>query len=579
MLFASRRNPGTVTLRHVVTSVAIIAGVSAVLAGSFFAVVGRAHATGSPQSHARAGVLSPAGVSGDFSQTASASASAAHVPASFVAKGVRHTQGGQALRSAQAAHGPAATDSPLNDQQPGALLTNFNGVSSLDSEVTNFGAKFEPPDQGLCVGNGYVVEPVNSAFSVYRTNGKLVAGPFNVNVLFNEGLTEFTSDPRCTFDKATHTWFAVILFIATTPDGNFGNSAHTDIAVNTNSNPATPWTVYQLDATDDGTNGTPSHPGCPCFGDQPRLGIDSQNIYISTDEFSINGPEFNGTQIYAVSKANLIHHAKTVHFVQFDNLSIGGDIAFGVQPALTTGPADAEYFLNSLDPDGTGDNRLGVWALTNGQKVSQGGMPTLSSVVIQSEAYGIPPAAIQKGSASTLDSGDDRMQQVQFINGNLWGALGTIITPKGDTTSRAGVAWFTVKPRLSGKMIGGASVRSQGYVASRGNYLLYPAIQASGNGVAAIVVTLSGAGTFPSAAYTVMSANQQGFGAVHVAARGTGPYDPNATRWGDYSWATLDPDHNSFWMATEYIPPKASQTTTRERNWGTRVFQVAAVGD
>src|SRR6185437_10384558 len=101
--------------------------------------------------------------------------------------------------------------------------------------------------------------------------------------------------------------------------------------------PATPWTVYQLDATDDGTNGTPSHPGCPCFGDQPRLGIDSQNIYISTDEFSINGPEFNGTQIYAVSKANLIHHAKTVHFVQFDNLSIGGDIAFGVQPALTRG--------------------------------------------------------------------------------------------------------------------------------------------------------------------------------------------------------------------------------------------------
>jgi hypothetical protein len=87
-------------------------------------------------------------------------------------------------------------------------------VSSLDSGVTNFGAEFEPPDQGLCVGNGFVVEPVNSAFTIYRRNGSVVTGPFNVNVLYDEGLTEFTSDPRCYFDKSTNTWFATILFIS-----------------------------------------------------------------------------------------------------------------------------------------------------------------------------------------------------------------------------------------------------------------------------------------------------------------------------------------------------------------------------
>ncbi|MDQ6722414.1 MAG: hypothetical protein M3003_16700, partial [Candidatus Dormibacteraeota bacterium] len=38
------------------------------------------------------------------------------------------------------------------------LLANFDGVSSLDSGLTNFGAEFEPPDQGLCAGNGFVVE-------------------------------------------------------------------------------------------------------------------------------------------------------------------------------------------------------------------------------------------------------------------------------------------------------------------------------------------------------------------------------------------------------------------------------------
>src|SRR5207249_1067083 len=101
------------------------------------------------------------------------------------------------------------------------------------------------------------------------------------------------------------------------------------------------------------------------------------------------------------------------------NLSIGGALATSVQPAITKGSAEAEYFLNSLDPNGTGDNRLGVWALTQQDAVAQGNIPTLSSVVITSEPYGIPPAAQQKGSSSLLDSGDDRMFQVEFIHGDL----------------------------------------------------------------------------------------------------------------------------------------------------------------
>ena len=99
-------------------------------------------------------------------------------------------------------------------------------MSSLDSAVTNFGAEFEPPDQGLCVGNGFVLEPVNSAYTFYRTNGSVVAGPFNVNVLFGDGLTQFTSDPRCYYDPAANRWIATILFIA---DDNL--SARTDSAV------------------------------------------------------------------------------------------------------------------------------------------------------------------------------------------------------------------------------------------------------------------------------------------------------------------------------------------------------------
>ena len=89
-------------------------------------------------------------------------------------------------------------------------------------------------------------------------------------------------------------------------------------------------------------------------------------------------------------------------------------------------------------------------------------------------------------------------------------------------------------------------------------------------------MTLSGANYFPSAVYTRMGEGQSAFGAVYIAAKGSGPYSPSSTRWGDYSWATLSPDGASFWMATEYIPPPSSQTPDGLQNWGTRVIQVSA---
>ena len=90
------------------------------------------------------------------------------------------------------------------------------------------------------------------------------------------------------------------------------------------------------------------------------------------------------------------------------------------------GTPNAEFFLNSLDPTGTTDHRIGVWAMTNRTALQHGHSPVLSSTVITSETYGLPPASAQKGATSTIDSGDDRMQQTQYINGSLWGELTSV---------------------------------------------------------------------------------------------------------------------------------------------------------
>jgi len=540
MVFSSRSRARIPIQVFALISVLILAGVF--LRGT------PANATGTSQQPVTKGILTP-------STTIVPPDAPANVP-----RGVRRIHTG----NAQTPRIPTQAGSQLAGNA-GGLLQNFNGTSSLDSEKTNFGAEFEPPDQGLCVGNGFVVEPVNSAYNIYRTNGTKIAGPFNVNRLFNDGFKQFTSDPRCFFDKTTNTWFAVILFISSN-----SKVGRIDLSVNPTGDPTTPWTTYRINTTD------PGNPGCPCFGDQPLLGIDQDNIYVSTNEFSILGPQFNGAQIYAISKSELVGLAKSVHFVHFGDLRIGGAIAASVQPAISFGQPDAEYFMDSLDPNFTFNNRIGVWAMTNRQAVSQGGTPTLSHVVITSEPYGVPPPAVQKGSSSTLDSGDDRMQQVQYINGNLWGELTTAVTIPNDNAERAGAAWFEVNPHLNGQVIGGAAILKQGYVTLKGNYLIYPAIQASSAGTAAMIMTLSGKNFFPSVVYTVLQAGQTTFGPIHVAAFGTGPYFHKSTRWGDYSWAILDPNGNSFWMATEYIPPKSSQTTDGKQNWGTRVIEVSA---
>ena len=459
-----------------------------------------------------------------------------------------------ARASASAAAAAAATSS---------ALVNFNGVSSRDSQVTNFEQMFEPPDQGLCEGNGFVLEPVNSAYRIYRTNGKSLRGPFNINDLFNVGAKEFTSDPRCWFDPSTQTWFATILFL-----NDSSTASSLLIAVRHNSDPRGLWNEYSIDTTD------PSGNGCPCFGDQPRIGIDQTNLYVTADEFSILGPQFNGAEMWAIDKSDLVNGVVSPHVVNFPHLTTD---TTAPQPALSTGRPTAEYFLSSLDPSGTGDNRIGVWAMTNRNQVGLGGMPTLSSVVINSEAYAVPPPAPQKGAKSKLDSGDDRMQQTQFVGGTVWGELTTAVQPAGDSSVRAGGAWFQVKPRLGSAGIAGASIVRQGYIAAAGKYEMYPAVQPDAAGNAAVIFTQTSSARFASAAYATLKAGGSDFGPAVVAAAGTGPYNraaSNPPRWGDYSFAVPDGTSDSAWLATEYIPPKSSQTTTGIRNWGTRVIKV-----
>ena len=75
------------------------------------------------------------------------------------------------------------------------LDLTFNGLNARDQELARAGQDpVEPPDQGLCAGNGYVLESVNSALRVYTTQGDALTDPI--------ALSQFYGYPD-TFDADT----------------------------------------------------------------------------------------------------------------------------------------------------------------------------------------------------------------------------------------------------------------------------------------------------------------------------------------------------------------------------------------
>ena len=403
--------------------------------------------------------------------------------------------------------------------------------------------------------------------------------------------------------------------------GAFGDQSSTLLAVSKTSDPTGDWFLYSFNTTDDGTNGTPDHPGCPCLGDQPLIGADANGFYVSTNEFPIEGAGFNGEQLYAMSKASLVGGALPT-IVHFADLTQAEGPAFSLQPT-TTPPGGThasinggtEYFLSSLDFDGTLDARITLWALSGTSSLA-GASPalTLSQVVLASEVYGQPPAMQQrKGSApldealhgklgvqlglvdkpatehlNVLNSNDDRMNQTVYAGGNVWGAVNTVVKgPKGVT--RTGIAWFIVTPAWTGTTLGG-SIANQGYLNVANQNVVFPAIAANAAGKGLISVTLVGPDFFPGVAYARVDATHAPT-ALNIARFGDGPADGatgersldpadgGVERWGDYGAAVAAAD-GSIWFANESINQVCSlatfvadttcgNTRTILANWGT----------
>ena len=525
---------------------------------------------------------------------------------------------------------PVVATSALSAPGP-ELQFGLRGLNHREQRLANGGNQFsiEPPDQALCVGNGYVVEAVNSVLRVYDTNGTALTGVAALNPFFgypaaiNRSTGAFGADvidPVCHYDPDSNRFIVAITTLHRVGTTSAFDGTNTiDVAVSNTGDPTGAWTIYRIPAQNDGNTGTPNH-GCtldgstpgPCFQDYPHIGGDANGVYITTNEFSLFGPEYNGAQIFALSKRQLAAHSATIGVTVVENLVVDNTPGFTVWPATSPRGHYArdrngtEYLLSTIAdvcPEAyCTAKRIGLWALTNTASLDAA-TPALglTSRTIISQVYVDPPKANQRPGnfplgqcindtsvltpfgpgcwqlffnppqpalevESTPSASDTRMQQTWYVNGMLWGAAGTGVEVGGNL--KAGIAWFAVSPKINGAGKVEGQVKKQGYLALANNNLSYPAIAIGANGKGAIAFSVMGDGFYPSAGYALIDANGA-VGPVSVAAAGLGPADgftsykafvgnPPRTRWGDYGAAVTD--GTSIWLSSEYIAQTCTLT-------------------
>lgn len=502
---------------------------------------------------------------------------------------------------------------------PAGHLKATRGLNAFDTWQVE-GQVFQPPDQGLCAGNGFVFEMVNDAVAVYDSNMNKLTADMSLGPFFGIPIDAGGGDPKCYFDPDSKQWFATQIAYGAAVGPQGPKAVPFDIfvlvAVSMTQDPRLGWNVYALDVTFDCPD---PEEFAPCLGDQPLIGANRDAFFISTNDYSyfLNG--YWGTNLYVFDKTALVA-GSLGSLVNVAYIPVGQKLEtpdgectgtvntcwYTLQPAFTGDKGNwdnrhggIEYFLSALDFFGAGDTRVALWALDNTQSIhaNPGSWSfDIHETTLNSEMYItpldfspqkndglIPFGKVYFGAtkAGPIQPNDDRMQQVyQGPTHVLWGGINTGLNEPFPRSGGAGqvleyhngIAYWGVRPswNMAGDLLG--NILTQGYVAPRHEDVVFPSIAVTQLGRGAMTFSLTSGKRYPSAAYTMV--NMAGHSDIFVSNAGMSSYDGSCEynpacgdsfgsglrpRWGDYSAAVLM--NGRIYMATEYIQTRDCDET------------------
>jgi hypothetical protein len=482
----------------------------------------------------------------------------------------------------------------------------FTGLTHLDQRFANGGNQFshEPPDQGLAVGNDFVMEAVNCAINIYDVNG-IVQLPrplalteiFGLPVELNRttGVVNISvGDPSCLFDPETQRWFVMAWAQLNKPTGEPLRQSRLYLAVSQTSDPTGDYKTYTFNTT----GAAELDQAGPRVPDFPHFAVDHFGLYINWQEFAIdqngNLDGFIGTAIVAVSKSALINGGggKPPGTVQRFGLPFQTGFEFRIWPAYippgqtpVLANGGTEYFLSS-NVGFDSFNQIAVWALTNTSSLATDNPHLhLKMTVVDTLGYHFPDFSVpqQHGfhplgaslgfPVADLAGGPDSISSCEYVNGHIWGTLSSAMKDSNGNRIEV-VDYFAFTPQIAnGKLT--ASRFTQGVIAAPGRFLMYPAIALNKDDNGAIVFSLSSRNDYPTAAFVTVKGTTRG--GIHISREGNEPddgftcYPPFSDlvgRWGDYSAAAVNNVDKTIWIATEYVP---DINRSSQANWATYV--------
>lgn len=471
----------------------------------------------------------------------------------------------------------------------GPVFASFEGITQYDN--ASFARNFIPPDTNGAVGKTQYVVATNGAYAVYdKATGTRLAIQSDLNFWASAGQAGANGDSRVMYNAASSRWILI----------SFGNSvSDIQIAVSDTDNALGPWKSTKF------TGYAGLVPGLPGTADYPTLAMDTNAVYIGTNNFARTTPtganSFRGTTLNVIPLDSLFNGGAptTANIKQFNTPYNGTtqvtDRGFAIQGvnSTTSGStgtiaAASLFFYDSMTYTVNG------LTSTSATGATLGGINYIGEAAFTSPVPARQPSVAIPANRQIIDSLDERISSsVYEANGRIY--MVHTVDPSNDVGDYSRVRYVVIDKETN-------AILDEGDIGT-GAFDYYQGSIAV-NALGDVVIGYNRSGLDPADGKITFLASMfrtYADGTIHQIGtelklkesltddyhNGSLYGQPAAgrQRWGDYSQVSLDPtDTSRFWVigqfAREYnLPQFGHPGGTGGSRWGTWVagIDVAAV--
>ncbi len=426
--------------------------------------------------------------------------------------------------------------SPAAGKEP---VVNFDGQNS----------PYYPSDCNGTSGPNHFMQTVNTTYAIYNKTGTKLAGPTNMNLLFNgvAGSNCNDGDPIILYDEQADRWVATEFSLC-------GSNDLMMMAVSSTNDPTGTWYAYSFDVA-----------GMP---DYPKFSVWQDGYYMGDNNSSSN-------DIYVFERSVMITGGTGPKFVGFNNSWRPGSVDgfMCVPPVDNDGafaPAGSPGLFISMSDDAfnSGVDQLWIYELAvNWANTSSSTFNRVQQVNVTpfDSNFGNNWDNIkQLGTNQELDAVPQVIMNVpQYRNFGTYQTIVCCHTVDVDNTDHAGVRWYELRKTPPATTW---TVRQQGTYAPDIHSRWMGSIMLNGSNGIGLGYSISSSTMNPGIRYCGQTSseynNASGIldfpeGIIHT---GTASQS-GANRWGDYFQLSVDPsDDGTFWFTAQYANSSSRKT-------------------